>query len=104
MNTFGVHLLKYLNNISVVWHAVGTFSLAVAILAKAPIHQSGHFVFATYLDGTGPAPGQGWGDRASHGYVRFTRLITTDPADPTLHQVILIGILMAQYTLTGTCA
>ncbi|KAJ7457939.1 APC amino acid permease [Mycena galericulata] len=78
INTFGVHLLHYLNNISVWWHAVGTFSLVVAILAKAPTHQSGTFVFKTFLDGTG-----GWSDRASHAYV------------------VIIGILMAQYTLTG---
>lgn len=77
-----MRLLKYLNNISVWWHAVGTFALVVAILAKAPKHQSGKFVFQTFIDGTGP-PGDGWGDRASHAYV------------------VVVGILMAQYTLTG---
>ncbi|KAJ7664418.1 APC amino acid permease [Mycena polygramma] len=82
INTFGVHLLHYMNNISVWWHAIGTFSLVVAILAKAPTHQSGTFVFKTFLDGTG-AEGAGWSDRASHAYV------------------VVIGILMAQYTLTG---
>ncbi|KAF9467523.1 APC amino acid permease [Collybia nuda] len=81
-NTFGVRLLHYLNNISVWWHAVGTFSLVVAVLAKAPGHQSAKFVFQTFLDGTGP-PGDGWSDRASVPYV------------------VVIGILMAQYTLTG---
>ncbi|KAJ7641715.1 APC amino acid permease [Roridomyces roridus] len=78
INTFGVRILHHLNNISVWWHAIGTFSLVVAILAKAPTHQSGTFVFQTFIDGTG-----GWGDRASHAYV------------------VVIGILMAQYTLTG---
>jgi len=67
-NTFGVHLLHILNNISVWWHAVGTTSLIIAILAKAPSHQSGKFVFQTFIDGTGP-PGEGWGFRASHVYV-----------------------------------
>jgi hypothetical protein len=43
---------------------IGTFSLVVAILAKAPTHQSASFVFKTFLDGTG-----GWADRASHFYV-----------------------------------
>lgn len=61
-------LLHYLNNISVWWHAVGTFSLVVAILAKAPTHQSGSFVFRQFIDNTG-ADGFGWGDRASHVYV-----------------------------------
>ncbi|KAF8057526.1 APC amino acid permease [Lyophyllum atratum] len=81
-NTFGVHLLHHLNNVSVWWHAVGTFSLVVAILTKAPTHQSAKFVFQTFIDGTG-APGEGWSDRASNPYV------------------VIIGILMAQYTLTG---
>ncbi|KAJ7050965.1 APC amino acid permease [Mycena amicta] len=80
INTFGVNILGYLNNVSVWWHAIGTFSLVVAILAKAPHHQSAEFVFKTFLDGTGDP---GWGDRASHAYV------------------VVIGILMSQYTITG---
>ncbi|PFH46622.1 hypothetical protein AMATHDRAFT_154317 [Amanita thiersii Skay4041] len=67
-NTFGVHLLHYLNNVSVWWHAVGTFSLVVAILAKAPSHQSGDFVFRRFIDATG-VDGVGWGVRASNAYV-----------------------------------
>ncbi|KZP23990.1 amino acid transporter [Athelia psychrophila] len=82
INTFGVHILKYLNNISVGWHAFGTFALAIAVLAKAPTHQSGSFVFTTFIDQTG-LDGVGWGARASHAYVAIT------------------GLLMAQYTLTG---
>ncbi|THH14288.1 hypothetical protein EW146_g6021 [Bondarzewia mesenterica] len=82
INTFGVHILKYLNNISVWWHAIGTVSLVIAILAKAPTHQSGHFVFQKFIDGTGVG-GPGWSERASPAYVA------------------VIGILMAQYTLTG---
>jgi len=62
---------------------LGRFSLVVAILAKAPTHQSRHFVFATYLDGTGAGGAEGWGERASHAYV------------------MVIGILLAQYTMTG---
>ncbi|KAJ3530862.1 hypothetical protein NM688_g7652 [Phlebia brevispora] len=68
INTFGVHLLKYLNNVSVWWHAVGTTSLVIAILAKAPTHQSGKFVFATFVDNTG-LDGVGWSQRASPAYV-----------------------------------
>ncbi|EIN06876.1 APC amino acid permease [Punctularia strigosozonata HHB-11173 SS5] len=82
INTFGVHLLKYLNNISVWWHAIGTTALVIAILAAAPKHQSAKFVFTQFIDGTG-VDGVGWGTRASHAYV------------------VVIGILMAQYTLTG---
>ena len=83
INTFGVHLLKYLNNISIWWHAVGTTALVIAILAAAPTHQSAHFVFATFKDGTGVDGAPGWSERASPAYVA------------------IIGILLAQYTLTG---
>ncbi|KAI0795906.1 APC amino acid permease [Abortiporus biennis] len=82
INTFGVHLLGFLNNISVWWHGLGTTALVIAVLAKAPTHQSGKFVFRTFIDGTG-LDGVGWSDRASPAYV------------------VIIGILMAQYTLTG---
>ncbi|KIN93368.1 hypothetical protein M404DRAFT_1009007 [Pisolithus tinctorius Marx 270] len=83
INTFGVHLLKYLNNVSVWWHSLGTTSLVIAILARAPKHQSANFVFRTFIDGTGVNGNEGWGTRASHAYV------------------CIIGLLMAQYTLTG---
>ncbi|KAL4072088.1 amino acid/polyamine transporter I [Scleroderma citrinum] len=83
INTFGVHLLKYLNNISVWWHILGTTSVVVAVLAGAPKHQSADFVFRTFIDGTGVNGNEGWGTRASHAYV------------------CVIGTLMAQYTMTG---
>jgi hypothetical protein len=77
-----VGILKYLNNVSIWWHAVGTTSLVIAILAAAPKHQSSKFVFQTFIDGTG-VDGVGWSQRASPAYVA------------------VIGILLAQYTLTG---
>ena len=76
-------MLRYLNNISVWWHAVGTTALIIAILAAAPSHQSAKFVFQTFIDNTG-VDGVGWSQRASSAYV------------------VVIGILMAQYTLTGS--
>ena len=82
INTFGVRILKYLNTVSVWWHAIGTTSLAIAIIAAAPKHQSTKFVFRTFIDGTG-VDGVGWSQRASPAYVA------------------VIGILLAQYTLTG---
>ncbi|KAI0738203.1 APC amino acid permease [Daedaleopsis nitida] len=83
INTFGVHLLKYINNVSVWWHAVGTTALVIAVLAAAPSHQSAKFVFGTFIDNTGVDGAPGWSERASPAYV------------------VVIGILMAQYTLTG---
>ncbi|KAH9914364.1 amino acid transporter [Epithele typhae] len=82
INTFGVHLLKYINNVSVWWHAVGTTAVVIACLAAAPEHQSAEWVFTQFIDNTG-LDGDGWGTRASHAYV------------------VVIGVLMAQYTLTG---
>jgi len=82
INTFGVTLLHQLNNVSVWWHALGTVAVVAAILGKAPTHQSGSFVFQQFIDNTG-ADGVGWGARASNAYV------------------VVVGIMMAQYTLTG---
>ncbi|KDQ12281.1 hypothetical protein BOTBODRAFT_34561 [Botryobasidium botryosum FD-172 SS1] len=82
INTFGVQLLGLLNSISIWWHALGTTSLIIAVLAKAPTHQSGRFVFTHFYDGTGEGA-EGWSSRASPAYV------------------VVIGVLMAQYTLTG---
>ncbi|KAH6902590.1 APC amino acid permease [Coprinopsis sp. MPI-PUGE-AT-0042] len=84
INTFGVSTLHQLNNISVFWHALGSVAVIAAVLGKAPTHQSASFVFKQFLDGTG-VDGVGWGERASHVYV------------------VVVGILMAQYTLTGKC-
>ena len=68
VNTFGVHVLRYLNNTSIALHSLGVTSIAIALLAKAPTHQSAKFVFATFNDGTGiDAPG--WSVRASPAYV-----------------------------------
>ncbi|MCJ1472440.1 hypothetical protein MMC13_001088 [Lambiella insularis] len=80
VNTFGVHILRYLNNTSIVIHSLGVGALAIAVLAKAPTHQNAQFVFATFYDGTGDP---GWSTRASPAYVAAC------------------GVLMAQYTLTG---
>jgi hypothetical protein len=53
INTIGVCVFMYLNNLSVWWHALGTTSLAIAILAATLKHQSGKFVFLTFIDGIG---------------------------------------------------
>ncbi|KAK3934766.1 amino-acid permease BAT1 [Diplogelasinospora grovesii] len=82
VNTFGVHILRYLNNVSIVLHSAGVTALCIAVLAKAPTHQPASFVFGTFNDGTGPE-GEGWSERASPAYVA------------------LCGALLSQYTLTG---
>ncbi|KAF2154174.1 amino acid transporter, partial [Myriangium duriaei CBS 260.36] len=84
VNTFGVKILKYLNNSSIVFHSLGVFSFAVAVVAKAPTHRSASEVFGFFYDGTGGSSGgEGWSVRASPAYVAA------------------IGCLMSQYTITG---
>lgn len=80
VNTFGVQVLRYLNNTSIALHSLGVTSIAIAVLAKAPTHQHAKFVFATFYDGTGDP---GWSIRASPAYVACC------------------GVLMSQYTITG---
>jgi amino acid transporter len=83
VNTFGVHILKYLNNTSILLHSAGVTSIAIAVLAKAPTHQNASFVFSTFYDGTGVNGADGWSIRASPAYVACC------------------GALLSQYTLTG---
>jgi amino acid transporter len=83
VNTFGVHVLRYLNNTSIFLHSVGISALCIAVLAKAPTHQPASFVFKTFNDGTGLDGAPGWSERASPAYVA------------------LCGALLSQYTMTG---
>lgn len=74
VNSFGVHTLRFFNNSSVILHTLGVTAFAVAVLAKAPTHQSAKFVFATFNDGTGDP---GWSIRASPAYGKFRYLVIT---------------------------
>jgi amino acid permease (GABA permease) len=74
LNTFGVRLVAFLNDVSVWWHLVGVVVI-VAVLAFVPDnHQSTSFVFTEFVNNTG------W---SSSFYV------------------LLLGLLLAQYTFTG---
>src|SRR3954449_10766504 len=74
LNTFGVRVVALLNNVSVWWHVVGV-AVIVGVLAFVPDHhQSASFVFTEFVNNTG------W--------------------QSSLY-VALIGLLLAQYTLTG---
>jgi len=77
LNSFGVRLTATLSNISVWWHLGGTL-LVVAVLFIVPSdHASVSFVFTKYVNETG----FGFAGNALW--------------------VIAIGLMMAQYTLTG---
>jgi amino acid permease (GABA permease) len=74
LNSFGVRLVALLNDISVWWHVAGV-ALIVAVLAFVPDnHQSTSFVFTEFVNNTG------WSSTV---------------------YVVLLGLLLAQYTFTG---
>ncbi|SHL18587.1 amino acid permease [Actinacidiphila paucisporea] len=74
LNLFGVRLVSVLNSVSVWWH-LGGVALIVGALAVVPDHhQSTHVVFTHFVNGTG------W---SNHWYV------------------VLLGLLLAQYTFSG---
>jgi amino acid permease (GABA permease) len=74
LNSFGVRLIAVLNNVSVWWHILGVLTI-VTVLAVVPSkHQSASFVFTHFVNNTG------W--------------------HSTLY-VLLLGLLLAQYTFTG---
>jgi amino acid permease (GABA permease) len=74
VNQFGVRVVAKLNDISVWWHVIGV-AVIVGVLAFVPDqHQSASFVFTEFVNNTG------W--------------------QSSLY-VALIGLLLAQYTLTG---
>ena len=83
INLLSVRTLRYMIYTSIVLNTLGVSCLAIAVLAKAPTHQPGKFVFSTFYDGTGVTGHEGWSIRASPAYVA------------------VVGVLMSQYTILG---
>lgn len=74
LNQFGIRLVALLNNVSVWWHIIGVL-IIVGVLTFAPSHhQSASFVFTSTFNSTG-----------FH----------------SIFYVLLLGLLLAQYTFTG---
>jgi amino acid permease (GABA permease) len=74
LNTFGVRLVAFLNDVSVWWHILGVLIIVGTLLFVPSHHQSGKFVFTHFVNNTG------WG---------------------STFYVFLLGLLLAQYTFTG---
>ncbi|GAC1320008.1 MAG: amino acid permease [Chloroflexota bacterium] len=74
LNTIGVRLVAFLNDVSVWWHILGVLIIVGTLFLVPSHHQSGTFVFTHFVNNTG------WGS--------------------TLY-VFLLGLLLAQYTFTG---
>jgi amino acid transporter len=90
MNTFGIRLVALLNDISVWWHVAGVLAIFAILFAVPDQHTSWGtiFSFSQTPDSTGI---QGFynGSGFSNGFFGSTLYI------------FLIGLLLAQYTLTG---
>jgi amino acid transporter len=74
LNTFGVRIVALLNSFSVWWHVLGVAVIVGALALVPDHHQPASFVFGEFVNNTG------WGSGA---------------------YVVLLGLLMAQYTFTG---
>jgi amino acid permease (GABA permease) len=74
LNQFGIKLVSLLNDISVWWHIFGVLIIVGALTFAPSHHQSASFVFTHFVNNTG------W--------------------HSSLY-VVLIGLLLAQYTFTG---
>ena len=94
LNTFGIRIVAFLNDVSVWWHLVGVAAIVVVTVLLNQHHGTSlGAVFSTFVDNTGG------GAQAADG--------STNPSWPgpllagiPLY-VMLIGLLNAQYTLTG---
>jgi amino acid permease (GABA permease) len=74
LNSFGVRLIALLNNVSVWWHIAGVLVIVGVLAFAPPRHQSASFVFTHFVNNTG------W---------------------HSTFYVLLLGLLLAQYTFTG---
>ncbi|WP_372461720.1 amino acid permease [Actinacidiphila acidipaludis] len=74
LNTFGVRLVALLNNVSVWWHLLGVLIIVGALAIVPSKHASASFVFTHYVNNTGFG---------------------------SSFYVAMLGLLLAQYTLTG---
>jgi amino acid transporter len=94
LNTFGIRLVKFLNDVSVWWHLVGVAAIVLVCTVLNQHHGTPlGSVFTTFVDNTGGgAPVTGGGTNPSWpGPIVFGIPL----------YVMLIGLLNAQYTLTG---
>ena len=88
LNTFGIRLVKLLNDVSVWWHVVGVTAIVlVTVVLNQHSRTDVGTVFSTWVNNTG----SGGANPEWPGFLLFGIPL----------YVILIGFLNAQYTLTG---
>ena len=87
LNTFGIRIVALLNDISVWWHLVGVGAIVlVTVVFNQHTRTDLGTVFSTFVDNTGSGAGNAWPGPILLGIPLY---------------VMLIGLLNAQYTLTG---
>jgi amino acid transporter len=83
VNSFGRKFLRYFLYAAISLNSLGVLSFGIAVLVRAPTHQTASFVFGTFIDKTGLDLNTGWSFRASPAYVACC------------------GSLLAQFALIG---
>jgi amino acid transporter len=91
MNTFGIRLVALLNDVSVWWHVAGVLIIFALLFAVPDQHTSFGTIFS--FSSTPSAPDQVAGFINGSGF-------SSGFFGSTLY-IFLIGLLLAQYTLTG---
>ena len=87
LNTFGIRIVQILNDLSVWWHLVGVAAIVLVTTVLNQHHTTDiGTVFSTFVDRTGSTPDAPWPGPLLAGIPLY---------------VMLIGLLNAQYTLTG---
>ena len=87
LNTFGIRIVTILNDVSVWWHLIGVAAIVLVTVVLNQHHTTDiGAVFTTLVDRTGSTPDAGWPGPMIGGIALY---------------VMLIGLLNAQYTLTG---
>ena len=87
LNTFGIRIVTLLNDVSVWWHLVGVGAIVVVtVVLNQHARTDLGTVFSKTVDNTGSTPGASWPGPLFMGIPLY---------------VALIGLLNAQYTLTG---
>jgi amino acid transporter len=87
LNTFGIRIVAFLNDLSVWWHVVGVAAIVVVcVFLNQHTRTDIGSVFSTFVDRTGDTADNPWPGPLIFGIPLY---------------VALIGLLNAQYTLTG---
>ncbi len=94
LNTFGVRLVAIFNNVSVWWHVAGVLIILLMCIVLPDSHTSLGTIFSFSQTPSGP-------DQVA-GFINATGFTTSPvPFLGITAYVFLIGMLLAQYTLTG---